>query len=98
MNYKTVSKTQTGVGASAIVYFKATEDMRALINCVVSGTVTYDLQYSLNGSDYVTLSGMSGKSATDDATLVFPVHSVRVNVTAGAGSVKLIVLSNGGAS
>ena len=98
MNYKTVSKTQTGVGSGAVVKFNARDDMRALINAVVTGTATYDLEYSLNGTDYVPLAGMTGKTVTDDATLVFPVHSVRVNITAGAGSVKLIVLSNGGAS
>lgn len=95
--YKTESFTQSGTGVGTPIAFGGRrEDMRALINVVVSGTVSYDLEYSLNGTDYVPLAGLVGKASTEDATLVFPVHSVRVNVTSGTGDAKLIVLHNGG--
>lgn len=94
--YKTVSYTQVGVGISTPVKFKCVGDMQALINVVVTGGLSAVLEYSLNGTDYVPLGGNSSITSTMDATLVFPVHSVRVRVVSGGGTAKLIVLHNGG--
>lgn len=96
MSYKTSSKSVTGVGQAVIRFQPRGEDMRCLINCIVTDSVSYDLEYSLNGEDWVVLGDNAGLAVTTDATLVFPVSAVRVNVTSGTGSVKLIVLSNGG--
>lgn len=98
MSYKTTSKSVTGVGQATILFQPRGEEMRALINCIVTGSVSYNIEYSLNGTDWVMLGQNTGVTVTSDATLVFPVAGVRANVVSGSGTVKLIVLSNGGGS
>lgn len=84
---------QTGVGASKdIIFTNAREDFAALFCCYVTGEVTYDLEYTIDPSDneqYIAL-GASGRTASSDDSLYFPVKKVRVNVTAGTGTVKLV--------
>lgn len=92
MSIRTDSITLSQVGLGTPILINDNRDPRAAMMCIVTGTISYDLQYSLNGVDYMTLKTNAGKTASIDDTLVFPVHSVRVKVNSvSGGSVKLIV-------
>lgn len=84
---------QTGVGASKdIIFTNVREDFAALFCCYVTGTVTYDLEYTIDPSDseqYIPL-GNSDREASSDDSFYFPVKKVRVNITSGTGTVKLV--------
>lgn len=98
MAYKTLTVSQTDTGTSSdIKIVRKPENFKALIHAVVtSGTPTYTLEYSINSVDYLTLNGVSGQTTSTDTTLVFPVDAIRVNITAGTGTVKLVILHNDG--
>lgn len=84
--------TQTGVGTSAIIKIsRQPSNFRALINAIIKeGTPTYTIEYSIDGEDYLPL-GDADRTVSDDTTLVFPVHSIRVTLSQ-PGTVKLIAL------
>lgn len=94
-NFSTVSVSQTGVGVSNPILFKnPTAAFRALFNVYVTGTVTYDIEYSIDPSaspQYVKLETLDRTASSDDA-MYFPVSAVRVNVTSGDGTAKLVAL------
>jgi len=94
-NFSKLSKSQTGTGTSDPILFKAPkDDFVMLINALVTGTVTYDIEYTIDDVDlvdcqYVTLGDVDRTLSSDDS-MYFPVRAIRVNVTAGTGTVKLI--------
>lgn len=96
MSVETLKVSKTGVGASEAVLIKPFNDVRAVLVAKVTGTATYDIQYSLDGSFYIALNGNIGQTTSTDATVVMPVHSVRVSITAGSGSVELTVRQTDG--
>lgn len=74
------------------------------IACVVAGgsTLTYKVQYTVDNIQDSTVTPtwidhatITGKSATFDGQITFPVYAVRLNVTAfTAGSVTMTVLQS----
>ncbi|AUR85581.1 hypothetical protein NVP1077O_03 [Vibrio phage 1.077.O._10N.261.45.A10] len=99
MSYKTQEHIATGAATPSplIKITRKPENFKCLIHVIVtSGTPTYEIEYSINGVDYIVLNGLTAQTASTDTTLVFPVHSLRAKVTAGTGTVKLIVLHNDG--
>lgn len=96
MSIETRKVSRTGVGATDPILIKPVNDIRAILVVKVTGTVTYDIQYSLDGTFYIALNGNTGLTSSGDATVVMPIYSVRVNVTAGSGSVELAVRQTDG--
>lgn len=85
--------TQVNVGASAAISIQDTSDIRiSYAVIVVSGSPTYTVQHSLGNDDFVNNTDNQDQTTTQDGNYVFPVQSVRVNVTAGTGTVRLHVI------
>lgn len=86
-------ETQVGVGASKAISIFDTADIRiSYAVVIVSGSVTYTVQHSLGNDDFVDNTDNQGQSTTRDGNYVFPVQKIRVNVTAGTGTVRLHVM------
>jgi len=92
--------TQTGTGTSAWIPVDFTQNAFAIgFGCVTSGTVTYDVQHTFDNiqSSSVTPTAFKhsvlvGQVENKDGNYAFPIRAVRINVTAGTGSVTLTVL------
>jgi hypothetical protein len=95
--------TKTGTGASNIgVLDHYRSPFNVGVGVVVSGTATYTLQHTFDDIlaegvtpvwfDHVDLDGLS---ANADGNYAFPVRAVRINVTAGSGTVTATVIQAG---
>lgn len=71
----------------------------------VTGTVNYDIQYTFDdvydpslasSLNWLSISALTGKTATTDGSLGVPASAVRTKINSGAGSVKLVVVQAGG--
>jgi hypothetical protein len=91
MTIKTRFVTQGGVGASAAIDVLDTNDVRVSYAVSLSGSATYTVQHSLDGSTFFDNSDNTAQTTAQDGNYVFPVRSVRVNVTAGSGTATLHV-------
>ena len=101
MSYRTLTQVATDAAtpSPAILINRKPENFKSLFHAIVSaGTPTYDVEYSINGVDFIILNNLTGLTTSQDTTLVFPVEAVRVNITAGSGTVKLVGLINDGSS
>lgn len=99
MTYKTLTQFATDVATPSpiIPVTRKPSDFKALLHAIVdSGNPTYNIEYSINGIDFIILNGIEGETTSTDTTMVFPVEAFRVNITAGTGTVKLIALLNDG--
>lgn len=92
--------TQTGTGTSAWIPVDHTQNAFAIgFGCVVSGTVTYDIEHIFDNiqSSSVTPTAFKhavviGQTGNKDGNYAFPIRAIRINITAGTGSVTLTVL------
>ena len=93
--FSTLNVSVTGGGARSPILVKSPkDDFKALLNAYVTGTVTYDIEYTLDAGvspQYIKLGDLDRTAHTDDA-FYFPVASFRVNITAGTGTVDLYML------
>lgn len=72
---------------------------------VVTGTVTYSVQHTFDdvfAATYVPASGnwfnhptVAAATTTQDGNYAFPVSAIRINVTAGTGSVNAVIIQAG---
>jgi len=93
MSLPSTFETQVGVGASKAISILDTADIRiSYAVIVVSGSVTYTVQHSLGNQDFVNNTDNQDNTTTQDGNYVFPVQEVRVNVTAGTGTVRLVLI------
>lgn len=84
--------SRTGVGAVAAPLDHQTTPFAVGVGVVVSGTVTYNIEHSYDGLNWFAPAGDSGKTGNYDKGFVTPIAWVRINVTAGTGSVTATVL------
>ena len=91
MTIKTKFVAQTGVGASAAIDIFDTNDIRVSYSVSLSGSATYTIQHSLDGITFFDNNDNTAQTVAKDGNYIFPVRSVRVNVTAGAGTATLHV-------
>lgn len=91
MTIKSKFVEQTGVGASAAIDILDTNSIRVSYGVVISGTVTFTVQHSLDGEVFFDNSDNTDITFSSDGNYVFPVRNVRVNVTAGTGTATLYV-------
>lgn len=96
MSVQNTARQVTGVGATEQILVNPHDELRAMLVAEVTGTVTYNIEYSLDGVYFHPFKGQTGLTASDDNSLVFPVYSVRVRITAGTGTVKLTVRQTDG--
>lgn len=81
--------TQVGVGASEAIDILDTNDIRVSYQVNVTGTVTYTVQHSVGGDIFIDNPDNAAQTTSQDGNYIFPVQKVRVNQTAGAGTVTL---------
>ena len=91
MSIQTKFVTQAGTGASAAIDVIDTNDVRISYAVALSGTATYTVQHSLDGIAFFDNSDNLNQTTAQDGNYIFPVRSIRVNVTAGAGTATLHV-------
>ena len=91
MSIKSKFVAQTGVGASSSIAILDTNTIRISYGVVVTGTVTYTVQHSLDDTTFFDNLDNAAQTTSKDGNYVFPVRNVRVNVTAGAGTATLHV-------
>ncbi len=91
MSIQTKFVAVTGVTASDAIDVIDTNDVRISYAVSVSGTVTYTVQHSLDGITFFDNTDNSAQTTSQDGNYVFPVRSIRVNVTAGTGTATLHV-------
>ena len=85
--------TQVGVGTSEAISIQDTSDFRVSYAVIIqSGSCTFTVQHSLGSSDFMDNSDNADKTVNSDGNYVFPVQEIRVNVTAGTGTVRLHVI------
>lgn len=99
MAYKTLTQIATDVitPSPVINVVRKPENFKSLLHAIVTaGSPTFTVEYSINGVDFIALNNLVGLTTSTDTTLVFPVDAIRVVVTSGTGTVKLIALLNDG--
>jgi hypothetical protein len=98
--------TVTGVGVSAPTPLDHyISPFNVGFGAVVSGTATYNIQHTFDdvfSPTYVPASGtwfnhpnFTSATATGDGNYAFPVSAIRINITAGSGSVNLTLIQAG---
>ena len=76
----------TAVGNSEVADIFDTEDIRISYAVVVTGTVNYTVQHSLDGINFFDNSDNTSQTTSQDGNYVFPVRAVRVKYNSGSGS------------
>jgi len=90
----------TGVRTSVWIPVDYTQNAFAIgFGCVVSGTVTYDVQHTFDDIQdpavtptAFTHATVSGQTTNKDGNYAFPIKAVRINITAGTGTVTITIL------
>ena len=97
------TKTVTGVATSAwIPLDRNANPFNIGFGAVVSGTVTYTVQHTFDNVQDSTVTPtvfdhpvVAGKTVNSDGNYAYPVRAIRLNVTAGTGTVTLTVMQAG---
>ena len=76
----------TSVGNSEVADIFDTEDIRISYAVVVTGTVNYTVQHSLDGLNFFDNSDNTAQTTSQDGNYIFPVRAVRVKYNSGSGS------------
>lgn len=93
---------QSGVGTTAWVALDSYSPLTSLAAVVSGGAATYTIQHTLDdvlggvtatAFDHDTL---VAQTTSQDGNYAFPIAAIRINQTAGAGTVTLTVLQAGG--
>lgn len=102
-----VSKTQAGVGQTQAIPFDVAKDNFSVgFGVKVTGTVTYTVQHtfsqpalagSVDFSNAVWFdnSSLTAQTTDQDGNYIFPITAMRVNVTAGSGSITIQAIQAG---
>lgn len=88
--------TQTGVGSTPAV---KTDDFTNPFNIgfgvVITGTVTYTVQHSFDGTNWFNHPIVAAQSANADGNYAFPIAYVRLAVSAGTGTAVMTYIQAG---
>ena len=97
----------TGVGTSQVCpidYYISPTNIA--LNVVVSGTITYTVQYTFDdvfAQGYDPATGnwtnhptLTAQTATKDSNIAYPVRGVRLTTSAGTGTATLTIIQAGG--
>lgn len=93
----------TGVGTSQVIppdYISSPFNVG--IGCIVTGTATYSVQHTFDDvfaptfnpatANWLDNTGLTAQTASKDGNYAFPVMGIRLNVTAGTGTVQMTVM------
>lgn len=82
--------TITGTGYSDAIVLKGSGPTS--LQCEVTGTVTYTIQWTNNANDgWQSHPDLIGETSDQNGNFIVPVEMVRIYVSAGTGTVALIV-------
>jgi len=99
-----VTLTVSGVGTSPIVPmdFRA-QNFNVGFGCEVTGTVTYSVQHTFDDIYNTAITPVwfnhafvNAQTTNQDGNYAFPIRAMRLNVTAGTGSVTINILQSAG--
>lgn len=91
MSIQTKFVIQIGTGESEAIDVIDTNDVRISYAVSLSGSATYTVQHSLDGITFFDNTDNSAQTTAKDGNYIFPVRSIRINVTAGSGTATLHV-------
>lgn len=98
MRPQVISLTSTGQSAWIPLDYKQSP-FNVGIGCVVTGTITYDIEHTFDDVFDSTItptafknSTITGKSANFDGNYAFPIRAMRINNTAGTGTTTVTIL------
>ncbi len=81
--------SQTGVGQSALTKVAPGSPFNIGFGVVVSGTATYTIEHTFDGTKFFKHEVLKNKKNDQDGNYVLPIAGIRINQTAGAGTVTL---------
>ncbi len=87
MAIRSFTAALSAVGNSDVADIYDTEDIRISYAVIVTGTVNYTVQHSLDGINFFDNADNTSKTTSNDGNYVFPVRAVRVKINSGAGSI-----------
>jgi hypothetical protein len=87
----THKETLAAVGKSTAVRLPALANPRMTGMVIITGSPTYTVEYSLDGTNYLPLAtDLTSQTVNKDFTVVFPTLDIRVDFVSGTGTVALI--------
>ena len=75
--------------------YQASVPFNVGIGCIVTGTVSYSVQHTFDGTNWFENANISDATASADTNYMFPVLQIRLAQKSGSGSVTMIVLQTG---
>ena len=91
-----VTISQTGVGNSAATKVDTfIAPFNIGFGVVVTGTVTYTVQHSFDGTDWFNHPDVAAETANADGNYAFPVLLIRLTVNSGSGTATLTAIQAG---
>lgn len=102
-----ITYSVTGVGTSNVCPADHyVSPFNVALNVVVSGTVTYTVQYTFDDvfaanfnpstANWTNHPSLTAQSVTKDSNIAYPVRGIRLNVSAGTGTATLTIIQAGG--
>lgn len=102
-----VTYTITGTGVSSVMPpDQYISPFNVSLGATVTGTVTYTVQYTFDdvfakgyspaSGNWVDHPSLTAQTTTKDSNIAYPVSGIRLNVTAGTGTVRLVITQAGG--
>lgn len=91
-----VTQAQTGTGnTTAILLDNYIAPFSVGFGVVVSGTVTYTVQHTFDGTNWYNHPTVAAQTTNQDGNYAFPVTGIRLNVSAGGGTATLTAIQAG---
>lgn len=98
-----ITLSVTGVGTSSVIPMDFRADSFIVgVGCVVSGTATYTVEHTFDDvfattfnpatATWLPNTGLTAQTVSKDGNYAFPVRGVRLNVSAGTGTVTMTVI------
>jgi len=89
---KIYTSSQTGTGSSTAVDLDPDAHGPYTFVCEVTGTATFDLEITVDGTLWATHQDVDDKTASTMTSFYSPLKQARVTISSGAGTVDLTVL------
>lgn len=93
---RSVTLTQTGAGSTnGYVADSYISPFNIGFGVVVSGTVTYTVQHTFDGTNWFDHPDIAAETANADGNYAFPVLQVRLTVSSGSGTATMTLIQAG---
>ena len=93
---RSVTLTQTGAGSTnGYVADSYISPFNIGFGVIVSGTVTYTVQHTFDGTNWFNHPDVAAETANADGNYAFPVLQVRLTVSSGSGTATMTLIQAG---